>query len=539
VDSSATPGEPALVRPRKYALSDAQGEGVPISAIIRRVRKVRPNHAARQVLAFGWRHSAFITVLGFGAVLRVIAWMAYQPAIIVLADSNGYLRTMVSFAENKELRPAFYPAFLKAILALDSLALVSALQHLFVLVIAVGLYCLLLRLGVHRIVAAIGVTPVLLDAYQINLEQHILAEALFQSFVVGAVLLLIWPQRVSVWGSGLAGLLLALGSLTRFVGFGVIPFALLYLLVRRVGWLRFGSMAMGIALPLVAYAAWNRGTSGDFVITDRGGHVFYATKVSRFADCGGLSLPEAERQLCIDTPVAERKKAYPPWNRRSPLADLEVPPGEDEYAIVGSFNRRMLLRQPLDYARLVVADLAAFFSWRSPPERESLRVTRWQFFERLGQVKGLNSELELSRGSPPAEYGLGETFRIEKPLASFLRSYQRYGYQYGFMASAFLLLALLGGILGEGRRGAHDLRIDCLWLTFAGLSLYLFPALLSTFHFRYSIAAIPLLGPAGVLGGTLLFNRLSAIRRRRAQSGAKARTADTAPTDPQATTISR
>ena len=441
--------------------------------------------------------------------LRVVAWLAYQPAIIVLADSNGYLRTMVSFAESKQLRPALYPAFLKVIVPLDSLALVSALQHLFVLLIALGLYLLLLRLDVHRGVAALGVSPVLLDAYQINLEQHILAEALFQSFVVGAVLLLIWPLRPSVWTCGLAGLSLALGSLTRFVAFGVIPFALLYLLMRKMGLLRFGALGMGIVLPLVGYAAWNSGTTGEFAITDRGGHVLYAAKVARFADCRGVSLPAAERQLCIDTPVPDRKKTYPPWHQLSPLSDLEVPPGEDEYEIVGSFNRRMILRQPLDYARLVALDLATFFSWSSPLERESLRVTRWQFFERLDQVKGVASELQDSRGSPPAEYGLEETFRIDRPLASFLRSYQRYGYQHGFIATALVILALLGGIFGRGRRGSLDLRLDCLLLTFAGLALYLFPAFLSTFHFRYTIAAIPLLGPAGVLGATLLVKRLS------------------------------
>ena len=467
----------------------------------------------------------------------MIAWLAYQPAIIVLADSNGYLRTMVSFAENKQLRPALYPAFLKAMVAVDSLALVTALQHFLVLLLAVGLYGLLLRLGVHRVAAAVGVTPVLLDAYQINLEQHILAEALFESFVVGAVLLLLWWQKPPVWACGLAGLALALGSLTRFVGFGVIPFALLYLLVRRLGWVRLGSIAMGIVLPLVSYAAWNRATSGDFAITDRGGHVLYATKVSRFADCQGVSLPQVERQLCIDIPMAERKKVYPPWNKQSPLADLEVPPGEDEYAIVGSFNRKMLLRQPLDYARLVALDFAAFFSWRSPPEQQFMRVTRWQFFEDLQQVKAVAAALRVSGGSPPAEYGLDETFRIDRPLASWLRSYQRYAYQHGFIATAWLVLALLGGLVGRGRRGSHDLRIDSLLLTFAGLSLLLFPAFLSTFHFRYTIPAIPLLGPAGVLGGTLLFNRLSDIRRRRGQAGPPAETADTTSTAPQGTMI--
>ena len=492
--------------------------GVPISAITRR-NEADPHQTARRALAFGWRHAVFIVVLGLGAVLRLIAWTAYQPAIIVLADSNGYLRTMVSFAERKQLRPALYPAFLKVIMSLDSLAIVTGLQHLLILLAAVGLYCLLLRLGVHRVVAAVGVAPVLLDAYQINLEQHILSEALFQIFVVGAVLLLLWSPKPSVWASGMAGLLLALGSLTRFMALGAIPLALLYLLVRKGGWRRFGAMAMGIVMPLVAYAVWNSGATGEYAITDRSGHVFYATKVARFADCRGVSLPEFERQLCIDTPAAERRSAYPPWNKQSPLADLDVPPGADENAIVGSFNRRMILRQPLDYIRLVAVDLAAFFSWRSPAEQESVRVTRWQFFERLSQVKGVPGDLRRSRGAPPAEYGLEETFRMDRPRAAFLRSYQRYGYQPGFIATILVVLALLGGTFGRGLRQSQDLRIECLLLAFAGLALYLFAALFATFHFRYTISTIPLFGPAGVLGATLLFNRASEIGSARRAPG--------------------
>jgi hypothetical protein len=47
-----------------------------------------------------------------------------------------------------------------------------------------------------------------------------------------------------------------------------------------------------------------------------------------------------------------------------------------------------------------------------------------------------------------------------------------------------------------------------------------------------------LLGPAGVLGATLLFNRLSDIRRRRGRADRNAGVADTTSTAPKATTIS-
>jgi 4-amino-4-deoxy-L-arabinose transferase-like glycosyltransferase len=133
---------------------------------------------------------------------------------------------------------------------------------------AVGLYWLLLRLGVHRIVAAVGVSPVLLDAYLVNLEQHIIAEALFQSFVIGAVILLLWRERVSVWACGLAGLLLTLGSLTRFVTFGVIPFALLFSPCKESGLASIWSNGDGDGAPSGCLRGVEQRNHREFTITD-------------------------------------------------------------------------------------------------------------------------------------------------------------------------------------------------------------------------------------------------------------------------------
>ncbi|MGH2751974.1 MAG: hypothetical protein ACRDK3_14050 [Actinomycetota bacterium] len=463
-----------------------------------------------------------MSLLGLGAALRALAWAAYQPAIIVLADSNGYLRTVTSMAERKQLRPALYPAFLKSVLSIDSLALVTALQHVFALLMAAGLYWLLLRLDVHPVVAALGMTPLLLDAYQINLEQHILAEALFQTFIAGGILLLAWSARRTVWATALAGASFSFSALTRFVGLAVAPVAVLYLLARKAGWARLGAVLLGILVPLAAYSAWNRGATGEFGLTDRNDHVLYAAKVSRFADCRGVSMPEVERQLCIDTPVSERADLYPPWNKRSPLSRLEIPDGIDESAVVGSFTRRMIRHQPLDYARLIVTDFAEFFAWRSPVDKESLRVTRWQFFEHLRQVKGMPPALRESRGSPPAEYGIEGTFEADPNIGSFLRGYQHYAYQSGFISTILAVLGLLGGTFGLGLSKDRDTRIECLFITFTGLSLVAFPAVLSTFHYRYVIGMIPFLGPAGALGASLLWRRGATLWRARKEKHPRA-----------------
>jgi hypothetical protein len=88
-------------------------------------------------------------------------------------------------------------------------------------------------------------------------------------------------------------------------------------------------------------------------------------RVSRFADCRRVSMPEPSVN-CASTPRCRSDEGLSPWNKQSPLSDLEVPPSEDEYEIVGSFNRRMIQRKPLDYAPLVAVDLAAFSSYGNP-----------------------------------------------------------------------------------------------------------------------------------------------------------------------------
>ena len=49
------------------------------------------------------------------------------------------------------------------------------------------LYALLVRLGVPKTWSALATAPVLLDGYQLNIEQYILTEALFELLLVSAL----------------------------------------------------------------------------------------------------------------------------------------------------------------------------------------------------------------------------------------------------------------------------------------------------------------------------------------------------------------
>ena len=83
-----------------------------------------------------------------------------------------------------------------------------------------------------------GAAPVLLDAYQLNVEQYLLAEALFEVLILGAFVAMLWWKRPSVAACGVAGGLLGLAALARTIGLVLIVPVVAYCLLRRMGVLR-------------------------------------------------------------------------------------------------------------------------------------------------------------------------------------------------------------------------------------------------------------------------------------------------------------
>src|SRR5439155_891129 len=67
-----------------------------------------------------------------------------------------------------------------------------AVQHVFGLAMGVALYALLLRRGAPRWVATLAAAPVLLDAYQLQLEQTIMPDVLFETMITAGLVVLLW-----------------------------------------------------------------------------------------------------------------------------------------------------------------------------------------------------------------------------------------------------------------------------------------------------------------------------------------------------------
>ena len=142
------------------------------------------------------RHWVFALLVAVGLLLRLIDQVGYQPALLFIDSKKYIFGTEFSTTEWGSYDPIGYTLLvLRPVLMFGNLALVAALQHLLGLGMAAALYVLLLRRGVTRWLAALAVAPVLLDAYQLNAEQTIMPDVLFEALLVAGIVLLLWQPR--------------------------------------------------------------------------------------------------------------------------------------------------------------------------------------------------------------------------------------------------------------------------------------------------------------------------------------------------------
>ncbi len=130
--------------------------------------------------------------------------IAYRPALEFSGDSMAYLRLARPLVPDP-VRPAGYPLLLRALSVTHQLWVVPAVQHLTGVLLGILLYALLVHRGLTPRASALAATPVLLDAYQVNIEHFVMAETLFEALLVVAVAALLWAPKPSVAACGLAG----------------------------------------------------------------------------------------------------------------------------------------------------------------------------------------------------------------------------------------------------------------------------------------------------------------------------------------------
>lgn len=443
-----------------------------------------------------------------GVALRVVVTLAYWPALLYI-DSFHYLDN-VGPLDPAQLDPIGYPLLLlRPLLAAGhSLAVVALVQHLFGLLTATLLYCLLLRWGVRRWVAALAGAPLLLDAYQVQIEHNIMSDLLFQVLLAAVLTALLWRGAPRMWSAGLVGVLLAAAVTVRAVGLPLVVPTALYLFVagRRADgrtWGRrlavTGAMLGCFAVGVLGYATYFHTATGQWRISAESDSVLYG-RAAQVVDCAKLQQPL--QALCPPEPRDQRLPidtyAHSPdlKARAADLAGATGLPVAQSNAVRSSFAVQVARQQPLAMAGSILRDFAKGFAVTRTSSPNDVPLDRWQFQTSYPRwdLTDLEGTLAKFTDGPAA---------VNPPLAGFLRGYQlTVGYTSGVVLAGGLLLAL-AAVAGFGRARKSGMRAACLVVATFGVAVLLTAATFE-FSWRYQLPALVLLPLAGALGWTAL-----------------------------------
>ena len=466
---------------------------------------------ARAVTRAWWqavrRHSFFLLVLTAGLTLRALAQAAYRPALLYI-DSEKYLEGSVATA------PQGYQALLRALEPLGGLALVAAVQHAFGLAMAVALYAVLLRRGAPRWVATLAAAPVLLDAYQLQLEQTIMPDVLFETMIAAGLVVLLW--RPGPWPLAAGALVLGAAVTVREIGAVLIVPVVVFAALTVRGWrrrVRRGLLAAGcFMLPVLAYLAGTLAVTGHVGMAGNGPSPQYG-RAAAAADCATLRLPAGERALC---PSPAQTLALGGidgllHDPRSPGHTVPVPPGLTRDEFLDRFAIAVFRQQPLRVAASVARDSVRLLAPVRDGDPQVTPIARWQFQDVYPVYPRRYSMAFLTRLAHA--HGSGGDLVAVQPAASFLRAYQLGG---GYTPGPLYAVFLVAGVAGAVRRRT-ELRVPCLLVTLAAVVL-LMSSDAFEFSWRYQLPAVVLLPLAGALGVTALIK--TGLRGRASRSAA-------------------
>jgi Glycosyl transferase family 2 len=444
-----------------------------------------------------------LVLLVAGLALRVASVVAYQPALLYI-DSFRYLGNL-QFLDPVGLDPVGYELVLRALLPFGGLRTVVVVQHLVGLGMAGTLYALALRYGARRWLAALAAAPVLLDAYQVQIEQNVMSDVWLEALLVAVLWALLGRAAPRPFRAGVAGLLLGLAVIVRTVALPLAVPALVFLVVAggawrtRAGWLliakRGGALAATFGLVVFCYAGYFHRSAGYWAVTDSSAGVLYG-RVAEVADCATLNLDPVLEQLCPVEPLGARKGVD--WYAHldeNPDWPGVVPEGQTARDLEHRFADAVLRAQPGDVAVAVLGDFAKGFAPGRSDGGGDVPVERWQFQTFYPQWVAPNLTMIVSGtfgGAPPT---------VSPAAAGLLRAYQSHGgYTPGPVLAAFGVFGLLGA---AGVRRRSGLRSAAALTTGLAVTILLCSAAFE-FSWRYQLPGLVLLPLAGVLGATVL-----------------------------------
>lgn len=454
------------------------------------------------------RHWLLVVLLAGGIALRVLVWLAYQPALLYI-DTFRYLSNLEELRPT-DINPLGYTVVLKVLFEFGGFGFVAAVQHVVGVLLAVVLYTLTLRYTARTWIAAIVAAPVLLDGYQLQIEEMLMSEIWFQALLVGMLWVLLSRGEPSWQRAALAGVLLGAATITRTVGFTLVVPMAFYLIVAggawrsRAGWRRIATRGiaglLGITVVLGSYATYFYAVAGYWGLTGAQGGVLYG-RTAAIADCA--KLPSEDRTLqrfCPPEPLDERKPIdfYTHFRYGDPdWPPGPLPPDRTKEELANQFALRVIREQPVDFTVAVLRDFVKNFDPIKRTAPNDVPAERWQFQTSYPYYNMGPETVERYNALTMAFDGVLPDADFE--LASFLRSYQLGG---GYTWGPLLALAALSGLLGAlgvGKARRSGLRSAALLATTSGLALLLGSAVFE-FSWRYQLPSLVLLPLGGVLG---------------------------------------
>ncbi len=452
--------------------------------------------------------SPFIAALAAGAGLRLLAMLGYPGALWFAGDSYVYLGAALRLRPDQS-KTTGYSLFLRALEPFHSLTLVTGLQHLMGLGVAVMIYLLLRRAGVSPRWATAATLPVLLDGFEIEDEHMIMAEALFTFLVMLAMLLILWRARVPWPVALLAGLLVGYAVDVRSQGLPVLvlfPVAVLLRELRRSGrwswrnahgWLAAAVLAVGCAAPVLGYATWFHSWNGSWTLSRADGFYLWG-RVSSFAECSVIKPPADELKIC---PSGSPSSRTPPgdyiWHAPQVHDLAGGPVSAANNALLRDFALRAVQAQPFGYLHAVLSGLALSVEWPQRPYPDAGTVYYYYFHLTPQVVPADHSWIPGGTAySDAVRYGHATPSRVVKPFAILIDGYERVFYIYGPLFGLILVMGL-GGVVRLQRRPLRLVRLArsrrggsmLPWVT--AVVLLVFPIAIADFDYRYLLPVLP------------------------------------------------
>ena len=464
-----------------------------------------------------WLLAVFVLV---GVIMRIITIFAYQPGLLNL-DSWAYLDNTGPLLP-QFLDPIGYPLLiLRPLLPLGGIRTVVVVQHLAGVGMGLAIYGLALRLGAKRWLAALAAAPILLDAFQLNVEETILSDVWLQVAVVLAFWLLLAKGVPRPGRAALAGVVVAIALTIRMVALPMIVPVVLYLILAggqwrtTAGWrkiaTRTGACLAGFLVVVGSYAAYFHSFTGTWGLNTASGNSIYG-RTAEIADCPNDDLDKVLMELCPKEPLGQRlgSDAYAHADG-TPGWPGYVPPGKTIYDLDKEFSYQVIEHQPLQVVGAVLVDFFKGF-WPThitfgtdPP------AITWQFLTSypayyFGPDQTVPQITQAMQGEVH-KYS-GEVGYASPQLAQVLRDYQTVIYTPGpylLICGIFACIAGFGvGLARRARQRPAAFLLVGMAITLMGM------AAAFEFSWRYQLPGLVLYPLAGALAITALTSKRKA-----------------------------